>query len=383
MMGGSPPPATNTRAVKAHVASRGDGQEGGDESAPPVLAAETTARVVSQTKPKVRSIVKLAKFLRAKKISEDDFLMKIGANRVFGDARIDRSTFVKGLSAFNGAFSKQEANEIFDDVNIDGDKFVDVNELCAQVTGASAVEKFKAKLKTRGGLNGIRSISRTLRIMDDSGDKSLSRAELISGCKDIGLKLSTKDVNELFAHFDKDNSGKINFDEFLVGLRDPMSARRVALVERAYSILDATGDSKVTIEDIEAHYDPSFHPDVKSGKKTPRDVMTEFLRQWDTIEKDGVVTFDEFLNYYNGVSASVDDDAYFELMMRNAWRISGGKGQCANTANRRVLVTHKDGRQTVEEVKNDFGVRGEKAIVDRLPFKRYRQHQGCRVHVRH
>ena len=37
--------------------------------------------------------------------------------------------------------------------------------------------------------------------------------------------------------------------------------------------------------------------------------------------------------------------------------MSGGEGAAANTTNRRVLVTHRDGRQTVEEIKNDLGIR--------------------------
>lgn len=39
---------------------------------------------------------------------------------------------------------------------------------------------------------------------------------------------------------------------------------------------------------------------------------------------DHVVTKEEFEEYYNNISASVDNDQYFELMMNNAWKINDG-----------------------------------------------------------
>ena len=68
------------------------------------------------------------------------------------------------------------------------------------------------------------------------------------------------------------------------------------------------------------------------------------------------------------LSASIDDDDYFELMIRNAWHISGGTGQAANSANRRVLVTRSDGTQGIEEIKNDLGLKNDdkKGMIARL-----------------
>lgn len=38
---------------------------------------------------------------------------------------------------------------------------------------------------------------------------------------------------------------------------------------------------------------------------------------------DGIVTEDEFIEYYTNVSASIDDDGYFSQMMNQAWNIQG------------------------------------------------------------
>jgi hypothetical protein len=49
-----------------------------------------------------------------------------------------------------------------------------------------------------------------------------------------------------------------------------------------------------------------------------------------------VVTKEEFDEYYNNISASIDDDAYFQQMMVSAWKLD------ASAAPKRAKATDND-----------------------------------------
>lgn len=40
-------------------------------------------------------------------------------------------------------------------------------------------------------------------------------------------------------------------------------------------------------------------------------------------QADGKITLDEFIEYYTNISASLDNDEYFALMMNSSWNLSG------------------------------------------------------------
>jgi hypothetical protein len=148
----------------------------------------------------------------------------------------------------------------------------------------------------------------------------------------------------------------VDIDEFLIGIKGDLNERRRSFVQMAFDILDVDRSGEISIDEMMSKYDFRSNPDVVAGRKTIKQAAKEFMSHW---EKDGdeTITFDEFEDYYKGVSASIDTDDYFELMIRNAWRIAGGKGAAANTANRRVLVTNKDGSQAVKTVENELGMK--------------------------
>lgn len=137
-----------------------------------------------------------------------------------------------------------------------------------------------------------------------------------------------------------------------------MAKRRIKIVKEAFARLDTSGDGVATIDELERLYDPSQHPDVLAGRLKPRDALLEFMRVFeDAHAQDGTITWHEFLTYYKDLSAGIAHDDEFELMVRNAWHMSGGAGWSANTTCRRVLATFRDGSQRVLEIENDLGIR--------------------------
>jgi len=183
--------------------------------------------------------------------------------------------------------------------------------------------------------------------MDRNGNGSLDPVEFKYAMRDYGMNLSELEVTQIVKYFDTNKDGKISFDEFLRAIRGALNDRRQSLVLLAYQKLDKDGSGQVTIEDIEAIYDPSCHPDFQSGKKSGREVLLDFMSVWETRKRDGIVTIEEFEDYYKDISASIDSDDYFELMIRNAWHLAGGEGQYAETAAKRVLHENADGSQEV------------------------------------
>lgn len=100
-----------------------------------------------------------------------------------------------------------------------------------------------------------------------------------------------------------------------------MNPFRLSLIRKAYEKLDVNRDGSVKLDDIAQIYDVSRSPDVVNLKKDPMEVYKEFMKLWDTQVADGIVTFEEFCDYFRDVSASIDNDDYFALMMKNAWKI--------------------------------------------------------------
>lgn len=268
------------------------------------------------------------------------------------------------------ARSPQQLEQLFRSYDTDGSGELDYREFTASIFGANSatgrtlspskgalhseqqeaeqvLEKLRQKLSARGG-RGILGLARQFKIMDDDNSKQLNLPEFSKAMRDFRVELSEREIQLLFNYVDRNRSGEVDYDEFLRAVRGPMNSFRVALVNRAFDKLDADRSGLIDITDIRQFYNAKGHPDVRSGRKSEDEVLGEFLETFEMHHningtRDRVVTREEFEEYYNNVSMSIDNDQYFELMMNTTWKLTEAPAYTRNQAWTNVEKGPKNG----------------------------------------
>ena len=128
-------------------------------------------------------------------------------------------------------------------------------------------------------------------------------------------------------------------------IRDDLTPRRAAMVQKAFAMLDKDGQGGITISDIAGIYDVSMNPEFLEGRKTRDEILTDFLSNFEGAKgnSDGVVTMKEFTDYYTDLSMSTPSDEYFVRMMESTWQVPEEE----NSAVTQQTVSH-----LLREVKN-------------------------------
>ncbi|RXG57521.1 Crustacean calcium-binding protein 23 [Armadillidium vulgare] len=149
-------------------------------------------------------------------------------------------------------------------------------------------------------------------MQDNDHSGTLTVDEITQGINQIGLELSDEEAAELVQEFDADGEGSVNYEEFLAAVRPEMNEERMAVVEEAFSALDESGDGKITVDDLREKYRAANHPSVQDGSESEDDVLGRFIsRLEEGLSEDGGVTKNEFIDYYSGISNSIDNDELF------------------------------------------------------------------------
>jgi Ca2+-binding EF-hand superfamily protein len=118
-------------------------------------------------------------------------------------------------------------------------------------------------------------------------------------------------------YYDFNQDGGVSYEEFVSGLREPLSERRHRMLEKVYSSLDPGNRGFVTTEDIIGVYDVSLDPSFIAGKKAKHALVDEFLSNFES--ENGFISKRDFFEYYEDISISLGSEEAFVKMLESTW----------------------------------------------------------------
>lgn len=84
---------------------------------------------------------------------------------------------------------------------------------------------FKMHLQKKGGV-GLRNLAKIFKRMDFNGNGKLDIIEFEEALGSFGLFPSKVELQALMKYYDVDGDGNITYEEFLNGLKEPLSSRK-------------------------------------------------------------------------------------------------------------------------------------------------------------
>jgi len=139
----------------------------------------------------------------------------------------------------------------------------------------------------------------------------------------IAIRLNDDEMDQLIALFELGPGSRIiDYRRFFTLMAPSMPNLRKDVVRDAYSKLQSMArGGLVQVEDIQRNWNPKCHPEVQKGVITESEARQDFILQWDVTSADGLVSYEEFLEYYSDVSTAVESNEHFVELVRCGWRL--------------------------------------------------------------
>ena len=184
------------------------------------------------------------------------------------------------------------------------------------------LQLFQSKININNGITFYNLLSK-INNRQDKMSKTISYENFLSSIKEANIDINEMDIKDFFILLDLSEQNKVSTDEILRLIRGYLSERRKMIIVEKFAKIDSEKKGFCEINLIKSFYNPNQHPDVLMGKKRESEIYEEFIYTFDTYttykEKLNTITFDDFIEYYSGISASIYNEDYFVDMMNGVW----------------------------------------------------------------
>ena len=212
---------------------------------------------------------------------------------------------------------KEEVQNIEQNENVNGEEMDPIDEL---------ILKIRNRLSKRGLRNLIRMEGR-FRELDENNEQELDLKSFSQICHEFDFGINDDEVEELFASFDKEERGMVNYDDFIRILRGELNDKRKELVQNVFKHLDIDNKGELTVEELLSLYNPRQSLECVEQRKSEEEAMSIFEESLRGNHKylngdEGdtkPVDIEEFEDFYESVSIMIPSDELFRDIVLRTW----------------------------------------------------------------
>lgn len=161
-----------------------------------------------------------------------------------------------------------------------------------------------------------------LEIMFKSSYRMIHYDTFVSCLKSINISTGIRDVKDFFALIDANESQWVSIDYMMKMIRGQLSSNRLGIVKDCYKKIDIENKGMIDINQLYSMISMKEGCILRSSEYIKRDVIENFQRmilifsQWKSIQ---YITIDDFFEFFEGISASIENDDDFNEIINVIW----------------------------------------------------------------
>ncbi|CAD8150250.1 unnamed protein product [Paramecium pentaurelia] len=183
------------------------------------------------------------------------------------------------------------------------------------------IKKIKSYLNSKSQTT-IRTLGKTFRGFESFDEKCrIDKDEFLIGLKQNGVVLTKFQTDFLLNYLDRNRDGSIDVAEFLYLIRGSPNENRLEVIVQAFKKFDKDNLGFIVADDFKGIFNAKNHPKVTRGELTEDQAYIEFLQYFKEGNKSGRITLNEWKEYYAAVSADIESDENFIILIKETWRL--------------------------------------------------------------
>lgn len=201
-----------------------------------------------------------------------------------------------------------------------------------QLPPSASIEVLVAELRNyivaSGGMCGFWDFRAYFQALDkrSGGNGKIDRNDLKDAITSWGCPFDGRYLDSIIDCIDERRIGLVDWRDFISLLRGPLTDSRQDTIIEVFSSLDSRGDGVISLDDVSRLFQGIDHPLVSQKGQRESDAVEHILGYFRNVagaktRSPTAATYETFCNYYADLSAAVDDDGYFNAILRSNFNL--------------------------------------------------------------